>query len=166
MPPRVHSYAARPLAEALSAANSESAIICNSPTSVRRHFAEGHYKDYMAAARGAAIAAMLKATKSKNAGAAPAGAAADGAADALEADAPLVPAGWALPSGMRHVSPHHIAEDARQGMGQAAGRMLLCCTPAIDAWGQNDVAKQGFLHIRGVVPDWGLHWLGWCALVH
>lgn len=104
MPPRVHSCAARPLAEALSAAHSEHPIIGNSPDTVRRHFAQGYYNDYLAAARGAAIAAMLKATKSKSASAAPAGAAADGAADALDADAPLVPVGWTLPRGMRHVS--------------------------------------------------------------
>ena len=106
MPLRVHSCAARPLAEALSAANAEHPFLGNSPTSVRRDYAAGHHNVFMTAARGAAIAAMLKATKSKGAGAAPAGAAADGAADALDADAPLVPAGWALPSGMRHVSPH------------------------------------------------------------
>lgn len=125
MPPRVHSCAARPLAEALSAANSESPVIGNSPDTVRRRFAEGYYKDYMTAARAAALAAMLKATKSKNAGAAPAGAAADGAADALDADAPLVPAGWALPSGMRHVSPHHVTETAPQGMAKLQGG--CCC---------------------------------------
>ena len=127
MPPRVHSCAARPLAEALSAANSESPIIGNSPDTIRRRFAQGDFKDYMTAACGAAIAAMLKATKSKSAGAAPVGAAADGAADALDADAPLVPAGWALPSGMRHVSPHHVAENAPQGMPKLQGG---CCCAA------------------------------------
>lgn len=44
--------------------------------------------------------------------------------------------------------------------------MLLCCTPVTDAWGQNDVAKQGFLHIRELIPDWGLHWLDWCTFMH
>lgn len=116
MAPRVQACAARPLAEALSAACRDVPITTSSPETVRRHMAEGYYDDDLAAARGAAVAAMLKATKSKSAGAArtPAGAGAGGAADALDADAPLVPAGWALPSGMRHVSHAVSSQSALQ----------------------------------------------------
>ena len=133
MPPRVHSCAARPLAEALTAAFVDFPMAGLSNEAIRRRFAEGYYDDHLTAAHGAAAAAMYKATKSKNPCAPPFEARDDGAADALDADAPLVPAGWTLPSGMRHVSRAVLMKAHTSMHGQAAGRMLLCCMPAPDA---------------------------------
>ena len=105
--PRVVACAARPLAEALSAARIDFPLMSPrySHGQARRELVEG-WLPHKNLARASAVAAMVRATKSKSAVAAHAAAGAEtgGEVDALDADAPLVPQGWVLPSGMRHVS--------------------------------------------------------------
>ncbi|KAK9833308.1 hypothetical protein WJX81_005199 [Elliptochloris bilobata] len=92
--PRLQTSAARPLADALTAAWVESTSM---PATSALTLEERKEQ-----ARAAAVVAMMKATKSKAGGAAGGAAPGEGEGeDALGADAPLVPAGWALPRGMR-----------------------------------------------------------------